>query len=64
LPKIAKHGLPAVILSQREEFELFNEAHKFLKSEFDCEIELIKAEDSDSPKAKNASPAKAAILVE
>ena len=43
---------------------VLSEATEVLMKEFDCEIDLILAEDSKEDKAKNANPSKPAVLVE
>ncbi|NMA44738.1 MAG: leucine--tRNA ligase [Candidatus Diapherotrites archaeon] len=45
------------------EVELFNEAKTVLESEFGS-IEVVKAEDCNEPKAKNAFPTKPALIIE
>lgn len=66
VPKLVKEParIPAVILGQEKELKALEENKDFYKQEFNAEIEVIKAEDSDEAKAKNALPGKAAILVE
>jgi hypothetical protein len=39
------------------------EAYECLKSEFECEIEVISADKNDVPKAKSAISGKRGILV-
>jgi len=56
--------IPLIILDQDTEFEAMQDAQTFIKQEFGCEISLIKAEDSEEIKAKQASPGKPAIFVE
>jgi leucyl-tRNA synthetase len=72
---IKKHGQDAVKIIEKsiktgvratgrdEEYKALKESTSFLQSEFDCEIEIVKAEDSKEVKAKNALPGKVAILV-
>jgi len=55
--------IPEIILDQRKEVKLFEEAAKFLGSEFGVKVGVIKAEDSKEQKAKQGIPGKAAILV-
>jgi leucyl-tRNA synthetase len=55
--------MPEHILEQGIENEFFNENKDFLEKEFNCDIELIVAEESTEQKAKNAAPGKPAIIV-
>ncbi len=55
--------LPLTILDQDTEFEALKDARDFIGKEFGCNVEIVKAEDSEEPKAKQASPGKPAILV-
>ncbi len=64
LPKLIKQGgIPSVILSQSKELAALNEAKEFLAAECGCAIEVMKAEGAANPKANNAVPGKAAIVV-
>jgi leucyl-tRNA synthetase len=63
LPSLLKKGMPAY-LSQKEELAVLEENLSFLKREFDAQINVFKAEDSNENKAKQALPSKPAILVE
>ncbi|MFP4400964.1 MAG: leucine--tRNA ligase [Candidatus Woesearchaeota archaeon] len=63
LPNLLNKGLPEY-LSAEEEFNFLNEISDSIKSEFDCDVEIIKAQDSDENKSKQAMPGKPAILVE
>ncbi len=56
--------IPALVTSQEEEFHAVREALEFLSSEFDCLVEVVRAEESDNLKAKNATPGKVGIIVE
>ena len=56
--------MPQFVMSQEEEFKIVEESRQFLEKEFSCEIEIVKAEDSDNPKANSATPGKVGILVE
>jgi leucyl-tRNA synthetase len=47
-----------------DEVEVINEAKPELEKEFGAVIEVIKAEDSTEAKAKNAFPAKPALIIE
>jgi leucyl-tRNA synthetase len=62
LPNLLKKGLPEY-LSQKEEINLLNESSDAIKSEFNCEIDIVKEKDSKENKAKQAMPGKPAILV-
>ena len=44
--------------------DILNENKKAIEKEFNCEVEIIKAEKSQEGKAKQAIPGKVAILVE
>ncbi|MBW2980210.1 leucine--tRNA ligase [Candidatus Woesearchaeota archaeon] len=55
--------LPQTVLDQKTEFSTLEDAKEFIVEEFNCDIEIIKAEDSKEAKAKNASPGKPAILI-
>ncbi len=56
--------LPSFVMDQDSEFSSLSETKNFLKKEFVCEIEIIRAEDSESDKALKASPGKPGIEVE
>ncbi|MGM5484913.1 MAG: leucine--tRNA ligase [Nanobdellota archaeon] len=66
VPKLVKDDskLPKMLLGQEKEIEGYKEYKDFLEGEFDCDVEVVKAEDSDDPKAKQASPLKPAIVLE
>jgi leucyl-tRNA synthetase len=66
VPRIVKDPskLPKVVLDQDTEFRVLNEAKDTLKREFNLDIEVVKAEDSQEGKARNAMPYKPAILVQ
>jgi leucyl-tRNA synthetase len=66
VPKLVKDRskIPETITSQKEELKALEQNKQAFKSEFNAEIDIIKAEDSDNPKANNAMPGKPAILVE
>jgi len=55
--------LPEIVTSQIEEYDVIVEAKDFLEKEFDCKVEVIKAEDSKENKASSARPGKVGILV-
>jgi hypothetical protein len=46
------------------ELKDLEESREFIEKEFNCEIEIEKAEQSKEAKAKQATPSKPAILVE
>ncbi len=55
--------VPQYVISQDEEFHAITDAIKNFEDEFTCKFEVIKAENSKELKAKQAMPAKAAIVV-
>ena len=59
--KAAKEFDPTLTIN---ETHLFLENKNQIEKEFDCTIEVIPAETSSNPKAKNAFPLKPAILIE
>jgi len=63
LPMLLKKGLPEY-LSVDDECNLLNDSTDIIKGEFSAELEIIKAQDSKEPKAKQAMPSKPAILLE
>jgi leucyl-tRNA synthetase len=66
VPKLCKDSskLPSVILDQEKEISIFEENIRSLKKEFNCDIVLIRSQDSSESKGKQALPGKPAILVE
>ncbi len=66
VPSLLKDSskIPLVVTSQDEEMNVLSEATRLLGDEFECEIDLIIAEDSLEGKAKNANPSKPAVVVE
>ncbi len=56
--------IPEIVTSQDEEFTALDQSREMFKKEFICDVTVVKAEDSDNPKSKNAMPGKPAILVE
>ena len=56
--------IPGFVTSQEEEMKIMTEAKKLLEKEFNCEIKIIIAEESEESKAKSALPGKVGILVE
>jgi len=55
--------LPEIILGEELELKTLDDARDLLEKEFNAEIEVIKAETSDEPKAKKAMPGKPAIMI-
>ena len=53
-----------VVLDSGKEFKAFNDNKEILEKELDCEIIVLKAEESNDPKAKQASPSKPSVLVQ
>ncbi len=66
IPSALKDGskIPLVVGSQEQERKVFLELKEELATTFNCEVELFIAEETDHPKARNASPGKPAIIVE
>lgn len=66
IPQLVKNTskIPEFVLSQNSELKLMQDAAGMYKDELKTEIEVVKAQDSKNPKAKNAMPFKVAILVE
>jgi len=56
--------IPSLVTSQKEELAALKEAKNFLEKEFECKVEIVRAEDSQHPKAQSAMPGKPGILVE
>jgi len=56
--------IPQISLGQEAEFHALNNAADNYGKELKCKVEVIIAENSKEPKAKQAMPGKAAILVE
>ncbi len=56
--------IPTLVTSQDDEYKAMSEAVQYLAAEFECSVEVIRAEDSENPKAKNATPGKVGIVVE
>jgi len=56
--------IPRIVLDQGLELDSLNDASKGYEKEFKCKVEVRASENSKEPKAKNALPGKAAILVE
>jgi len=64
VPKLVKDPkkIPEVVIEN--EFEVLKENIEAIEKEFNCKVEVIKAEQSQEGKAKQAMPGKVAILVE
>ncbi len=55
--------IPPIILGQKKELSVFLAVKEQLAKEFMCSIEILKEQDSQEPKAKNAMPGKPAIIL-
>ncbi len=66
VPSVVKDPskLPVFVTDQDSEFSSLSEAKDFLGKEFGCEIEIVRAEDSESERASKALPGKPGIEVE
>ncbi len=64
VPRLVKDPtkIPEVVIEN--EFDILNGNKEAIEKEFNCEVEIIKAEKSEEQKAKQAIPGKVAILVE
>ena len=56
--------IPSLVTSQKDELAALKEAKNFLEKEFACKVEILRAEDSQHPKAQSALPGKPGILME
>jgi len=65
VPNLIKNEarIPKVIIEQSKEFKNLEENKSLIEKQFNCEIEIVKADDSDEDKAKQAVPSKPAIFV-
>ncbi|NOX71202.1 MAG: leucine--tRNA ligase [Candidatus Micrarchaeota archaeon] len=63
LPKFLKSGVPEFMDMERE-FETLKAAEKFLENGYGCNVEVIKAEETDNPRAMKAMPGKPGMVVE
>ena len=54
---------PMEILNEKYEHNFLNKNKEMLEKEFECKIEVMKAESSSEQKARQALPGKPAILV-
>ncbi len=61
LPSLIKKGVSSI--SKETEEKLLNDSIESLKEQFQAEITIESANDSQEPKAKNAAPSKPAILL-
>lgn len=66
VPRVLKDQskIPEIVLSQKEEFESLLSHIETLKQAFDSDFEIIKANESNELKAKNAMPGKPSLIVE
>ena len=66
VPKLVKDTskIPEIILDSATEYQTLEDSKSDLTKDFKCDIEIIYAKDSKENKAKQAMPAKPAILVE
>ncbi|MFC1753499.1 leucine--tRNA ligase [Thermoproteota archaeon] len=66
VPNIVKDTskLPDVVLDQDTEIDALMENAEFISSEFETDLEVLRAQDSKQAKAKQAMPGKPAILLE
>ncbi len=55
--------IPMEILNEKYEYAFLNNNKEMLEKEFECKIEVMKAESSSEQKARQALPGKPAILV-
>ena len=53
-----------ILIKRINEFEILKDNIESIKKEFNCDVEIIKAEESDEPKAKQAMPGKVAMIIE
>ncbi|MBS3124724.1 leucine--tRNA ligase [Candidatus Woesearchaeota archaeon] len=65
VPKLVQDEsrIPEFVLGQRKELQIFEQAKQRLEKLFGCTVRIIKEQDSNEPKAKQAMPGKPAILV-
>ena len=66
IPSLLKDAskVPSEVLTQELEFKNLEETKKLIAKEFNCNIEIEKAEQSKEQKANNASPSKPAIIIQ
>ncbi|MBI5390722.1 leucine--tRNA ligase [Candidatus Woesearchaeota archaeon] len=63
LPRVIKNGAAPHASSQRKELAAMQDAKTFIEREFSCTVEIIAADKSTEPKAKQSMPGKVAIVV-
>ena len=56
--------MPDVILTQKDELAILEEAKPFLEKTFGCSVSIENAKDSSDPKAQQAMPSKVAIKID
>ncbi len=64
LPKFIRAGSVPDVLDAEKEFETIKSAKEFLEGEYDCVVEVIKADETDNIRAMKASPGKPGIIAE
>lgn len=64
LPKVIKAGSVPQYFSKEKEMKIIEQAKEYLSEEFGCEVKVIDGNESNEAKAKQAAPAKPAIIVE
>ncbi|MBI2142600.1 class I tRNA ligase family protein [Candidatus Woesearchaeota archaeon] len=65
LPKMIRdRKVPRTVLTKAQELLVIKESLEFIRKEFNCEISLIDADESDEPKSRQALPGKPAIIIE
>jgi hypothetical protein len=55
--------MPLTIENQEAEYQNLTDSSAFLKQEYTCLVHVVKEQESQEPKAKQALPGKPAILV-
>jgi leucyl-tRNA synthetase len=56
--------IPKILKNKKEEFIAVDKIKNFIQDEFKASVEIVDANKSNEPKAKNAMPGKPAILIE
>ncbi len=64
LPRFIKSGQVPEATDQKTELKMLTDTKESLGKEFGCPFEIVRAEDSKSPKANNALPGKPGIEIE
>ncbi len=65
LPKLVSSGkIPSFLKTDEEELKVLHHAKQFFEEEFNCTVEILKAQNSGHPKALQALPGKPAIVVD